>query len=249
MWCKPYLADKRTRQALYYALDRDAILQAINLGYGMVADSPFNPVVTAYESNPIYTYDPEKAAQLLTEVGWEKGADGMLVAKTVEGVEAGTPFSLVLDVMSADEQKTMVMVQAYWQAVGINATIRQIDSNVWNEENLNKEDKVYDVIWSGIGFIGDNGTNYQWLMASSKVESDMSYENPEVLDLFNQARSSEDPAARDELLKQAARRSFGTIYLTCHCITIKEYGQSTVVFIMTKLTSRLRWVGSWGSPG
>ena len=48
--------------------------------------------------------------------------------------------------------------------------------------------------FSGIGYIGENGTNYQWLMAADKATSDMAYENPEVIDLFNQARSSEDPA-------------------------------------------------------
>ena len=39
------------------------------------------------------------------------------------------------------------MVQSYWQAVGINATIRQIDSNVWNDENLTSGEKLYDVLF------------------------------------------------------------------------------------------------------
>ena len=201
---KPYLKDKRTRQALMFAMDRAAILQAMNLGYGQVCDSVWNPVVTAYEPTTTYTYDVEKAKALLTEVGWEAGPDGYLVAKTVEGVDPGTKFGLVLDAMDADEVKIFAMVQSYWQAVGIDAQIRQIDSSVWNEETTGMVDKPYDVMFSGIGYIGDNGTNYQWLMASNAVDSDMSYENATVIDLFNQARAATDIATRDEFLKQAA---------------------------------------------
>jgi peptide/nickel transport system substrate-binding protein len=201
---KPALSDKRTRQALFYALDRSAILQALKLGYGQIADSPFNPIVTAYEPIPTYSYDPDKAKELLTEVGWVPGSDGILVAENVDGVPAGTKFSLVLDVMYSEDQNVMVLTQSYWKEIGIDATIRQIDPNVWNDENSGKEEKLYDVFFSGIGFIGENGTNYQWLMANSKADNSMSYENPDVINLFQQAKVTEDIAERDSYLKQAA---------------------------------------------
>jgi len=140
----------------------------------------------------------------LAEVGWMPGSDGILVAENVEGVPAGTKFSLVLDVMYSEDQNVMVLAQSYWKEIGIDATIRQIDPNVWNDENSGKEEKLYDVFFSGIGFIGENGTNYQWLMANSKADNSMSYENPDVLNLFQQAKVTEDIAERDSYLKQAA---------------------------------------------
>jgi peptide/nickel transport system substrate-binding protein len=201
---KPALSDKRTRQALFLALDREAMLEALNMGYGQIADSPFNPVVSAYESKPIYSFNVDKANQLLQEVGWVKGSDGILVAENVAGVAKGTRFTLVLDAMSTEEQKIMTMAQSYWKDLGIDATIRQIDSNVWREENIGKVDKPYDVMYSGIGFIGNNGINYQWLMATTKKDSDMSYENPDVNALFEKAKTTEDVTQRDTYLKQAA---------------------------------------------
>ncbi len=201
---KPNLADKRTRQALMFALDRLAILQVMEFGYGQVADSPFNPIVSAYEPTTTYTYDVEKANALLAEVGWEKGADGFLVAKNVEGVAPGSKLTLVLDAMDADETKAFAMVQSYWQAVGVDAQIRQIDSSVWREENNSKEDKPYDVMFSGKGFVGDNGVNWDNVMASTRKDSTSSYENPVTIDLFNKARAATDVAERDEYLKQAA---------------------------------------------
>lgn len=202
---KPTLKDKRTRQALFYALDRNAIMQAMTQGYGQIADSPFNPVVTAYapQSNT-YGYDVQKAQQLLTEVGWVKGPDGVYVANTVDGVAKGTRFTLVLDVQYSSDLTAMTLAQSYWKALGIDATIRQIDPNVWHDQNIGKAVKPYDVEWSGVGFIGANGVNYNWLMASDPTDSEMSYQNPAVNALFEQAKTTADVTQRDTYLKQAA---------------------------------------------
>jgi ABC-type transport system substrate-binding protein len=127
------------------------------------------------------------------------------VADTVEGVTKSTRFTLVLDIQYPEDDLTaMTMAQSYWKAIGIDATIREIDPNVWSDENYGKEDKPYDVMWSGIGFIGSNGVNYQWLMATNKKDSSMSYENPEVNALFEQAKTTADVTQRDTYLKQAA---------------------------------------------
>ena len=202
---KPALKDKRTRQALFMALDRSAIMQAMTLGYGQIADSPFNPVVTAYAPQATtYAYDVNQAQQLLADVGWQKGSDGILVAKSVAGVAPGTRFTLVLDVQYSSDLTAMTMAQSYWKAIGIDATIRQIDPNVWHDENIGKAVKPYDVEWTGVGFIGDNGVNYNWLMASNPTDSEMSYQNPAVNALFEQAKTTADVAQRDTYLKQAA---------------------------------------------
>ncbi len=200
---KPMLADKRTRQALFTAMDRQAMVQTLKQGYGAVADSPYNPAVTAYEATTTYGYDVEQAKALLTEVGWVMGSDGIWTAETVEGVAPGTKFSLVLDVLYDEDEAVMVLTQSYWKALGIDATIRQIDPNVWAEENNGMIDKKYDVYYSGIGYIGSNGANYNWLVANGALDNDMSYNNETVIDLFNQAKTTEDQAARDALLKEA----------------------------------------------
>ncbi|MCE5209157.1 MAG: ABC transporter substrate-binding protein [Chloroflexi bacterium] len=200
---KPMLADKRTRQALFYALDRAAMVQTLKQGYGQVADSPYNPAVTAYEATTTYSYDVEKAKALLTEVGWVMGSDGIWTAETVEGVEPGTKFSIVLDVLYDEDESVMVLTQSFWKELGIDATIRQIDPNVWAEENNGMVEKKYDVYYSGIGYIGTNGVNYQWLMANGALDNSMSYGNETVIELFNQAKTTEDATERDALLKEA----------------------------------------------
>jgi peptide/nickel transport system substrate-binding protein len=204
---KPFLKDKRTRQALVYALDREAMLQATYMGYGRVADSPFTPFTSAYEPLPQYEFNPEKSKQLLEEVGWVMGSDGVYVADNVDGVTKGTRFTLTIDAVTTEvqEQKPDVMAQSFWKDIGIDVTIRQMDSNVWSTQNVGMADKQYDVYWAGVGFLGANAGNYTWEMATDVANSPMSYSNPQILDLFAQAKTNEDPKARDELYKQAAK--------------------------------------------
>lgn len=63
------LDDKRFRQALMYALDRDFIRDRIWFGLGRVANGPVNSVTPGYAPNlKTYDFDPEKAVALLDEM-------------------------------------------------------------------------------------------------------------------------------------------------------------------------------------
>lgn len=80
----PELADVRVRQAINYAFDREALLEALQSGYGTVTTQVFPATSAAYdpELDSYYTYDPEKAKELLAEAGYADGftIDTMSVA-------------------------------------------------------------------------------------------------------------------------------------------------------------------------
>ncbi|WP_062205888.1 ABC transporter substrate-binding protein [Demequina salsinemoris] len=71
----PALGDVRVRQAINYAFDKEAILESLNLGYGTVTSQIFSPDSAAYDESldDYYTYDPEKAKELLAEAGYADG--------------------------------------------------------------------------------------------------------------------------------------------------------------------------------
>ena len=66
--------DRRVRQAMNHAVDREAILREILGGNGRLASQPGNPASFGYDPaiRP-YEYNPARARQLLTEAGYPNG--------------------------------------------------------------------------------------------------------------------------------------------------------------------------------
>ena len=68
-------ADRRVRQAANYALNRQAVNEALTLGYSRLTGSIIPQSFDFYWQPPTYPYDPARAKQLLTEAGYPKGFD------------------------------------------------------------------------------------------------------------------------------------------------------------------------------
>jgi peptide/nickel transport system substrate-binding protein len=79
------MSDVRVRQALLYAMDRQAIINSVFLGkYAKISDSLLPPSNTFYiQPHTIYRPDPEKAKQLLAEAGHPNGVDFELLLSTI----------------------------------------------------------------------------------------------------------------------------------------------------------------------
>lgn len=67
------LSDVKVRQAMNYAIDQDAYVQLMYSGYGKKATSIVPSIIGGYEEQQEYTYDLEKAKELMKEAGYEDG--------------------------------------------------------------------------------------------------------------------------------------------------------------------------------
>jgi len=72
--------DARVRQAANLALDRQAINQALFLGFARITGSVIPHMFDFYWPAPTYAHDPVKARQLLAEAGYPNGFDGGVVS-------------------------------------------------------------------------------------------------------------------------------------------------------------------------
>lgn len=104
-------SDVRVRQAMNYAIDKQAIIDELFAGEGTVANA--DTPVQAWNEIPPYPYDPEKARELLDEAGYPDGFDMTLKTFTTT---PGAELPLMAEAAAL-----------YWADVGINATIEPGD--------------------------------------------------------------------------------------------------------------------------
>jgi peptide/nickel transport system substrate-binding protein len=90
----PALGDVKVRQAINFALDREGLLEALQLGNGTVTTQVFNKASGAYDPalDEFYTYDPDKARELLDEAGY---GDGLEIEMSSTAVLGAAQFPLI----------------------------------------------------------------------------------------------------------------------------------------------------------
>jgi len=71
----PALGDVRVRQAMNFAIDRAAIVESVNQGLGTPTTQLVKPGMAGFDEtlNNVYSYDPQKAKDLLAEAGYAEG--------------------------------------------------------------------------------------------------------------------------------------------------------------------------------
>ena len=80
----PVLSDRRVRQALTFALEKDYLLNTLSYGLAKPVQSPVHLSMPYYNSDlPPYHYNLDTAAKLLAEAGWKMG--GEFLEKEIDG--------------------------------------------------------------------------------------------------------------------------------------------------------------------
>ncbi|HYI15844.1 MAG TPA: ABC transporter substrate-binding protein [Thermomicrobiales bacterium] len=113
--------DVEVRQALFYALDREAMLDSIYFGYGVVAVGTIPTMSWAYNPDAIdltYPYDPEMAVQLLEEAGWTDTNGNGVVDK--DGQELSFEMNGIAG--NAVAEATLAALQEFWNQIGVEMT-------------------------------------------------------------------------------------------------------------------------------
>src|SRR5690625_714438 len=109
---KPYLQDARVRQAFAHAIDRQALVDHLLMGYGEPAYGPLNSSDFYFsEEMTRHEYDPARARELLEEAGWDFNRELLLMYPTGNRVrELSAP-----------------VIQANLQAAGLRVNLSLVD--------------------------------------------------------------------------------------------------------------------------
>ena len=130
----PLFSDKRVRQALAHAINKEDIIKGALLGLGDPTIGPYQPGTWVYNTHiQPYTHSLEQAKALLAQAGWQQGQDGVLRNAK------GEPFSFTLLVNQGNEIriKTAVILQSQLKALGIDVNIRTVEWAAFLQQFVN----------------------------------------------------------------------------------------------------------------
>ena len=179
---KPITGDKNFRLACAYALDRETILDIALDGYGQVAETgAYWGFKTAYKnySIPAWEQDLAKAEEYLK--------------KSPYNGETLTICALSMPQTSKSAQA----VQTLLGAIGIKCEIETMDSpGMTAATTWDANDKDFIVTSGALSPLGDS---IRAMVTPNNNFNKAKYDNPEVLDLLNQAAAMKDGPERQEL--------------------------------------------------
>jgi peptide/nickel transport system substrate-binding protein len=191
----PLFSDKKVRQALAYAIDRQSIIDGIMLGIGRPCTGPFSHVSWAYNPNALaYPYDPNRARRMLAEAGWQNHPGSGILEKD------GKPFRFTIMTNQGNNERVHAaeIIQQNLKAVGINVDIRVMEWQAFLEQIDKRSFDAMILGWS----MGRDPDLYD-IWHSSKTKKGeynfIGYKNAEVDRLLVEGRRTFDIEKRRKI--------------------------------------------------
>ena len=186
---KPF-DDVRVRQALCYAIDKQAVIDLAFDGYGIPLGTSMFPSFGKYYDESLtdyYSYDPAKAKELLAEAGYPNGFD-----MTITVPSNYTPHV-----------NTATVLVELLHEVGVNVTVQPVDWGTWLDEVYGQR-KFQSTI---TGLTSDNMTARKLLerFGSTVSNNFTNYSNAEYDEILAQALSAADEEEQTALYRTLER--------------------------------------------
>lgn len=186
---RPPLNDKRVRQALSMAIDRDEITRVATGAGEIPAYSLIPPSVPGYHKQECKPFDPEAARKLLAEAGFPEGQ--------------GFPRIEILYNTDQAHQAIAELVRKQWQNnLGITASLR-------NEEWTSYQNSIQqlDFTVARRSWVGDyqDPNTFSDMFVTGGENNNTGFASPEYDKLIVDAAKEPDRAKRMELLEKSER--------------------------------------------
>jgi peptide/nickel transport system substrate-binding protein len=189
---------KEVRQAVYYAIDRRGIDQAIYKGQNPTVWNPPGYLTTVPGLNE-YTFDPAKAKDLLATAAKEPGVD------------LSQPIRLLCTSDTNDNSRICPVIKQQLESVGLKVNIMsmtQAAANTYTADLTNRENYDAEFIAGG-GGIDPSSSSFHIACdqgGHNNILYDTGYVDCDLLNLYNQALATPDQTARNKIWDQVAQK-------------------------------------------
>jgi len=185
----------KVRQALSYAVDKQALIDAFYGGSAIPAINPMPPAVLGYNDKvKDYPFDLDKAKELLAAAGYPNGFDREL---TFYAMPVSRPYM-------PDGKKVAEAIQANFAKIGVKTKIVSPEWPVYlDDTKVGDKDDLFMLGWTG-----DNGDpdNFLYTLLDKETVGSNNrafYVNEDLHKLLKDAQNNPDQKKREEWYKQA----------------------------------------------
>ncbi len=183
------MTKKAVRQAIYHAIDRQAIVDALVKGSSVVIDSPCSPVQFACTQDlPTYEYNPEKAKELLAEAGYPDGFE--------------------IDFYAYRNRPYAEAMMGFLNEVGIKTNFNYLKYAALREKRSKAEVAISFQTWGSYSLADASAIVGEFFTGNSLDDT----RDPEVMDWIKTADSTIDKEQRKALYAKALNKIVDEAY-------------------------------------
>jgi peptide/nickel transport system substrate-binding protein len=233
--------DLRFRRAMSHAIDRDTLNNVVFLGQGTPRTETVVPDSQCYipEIENIHgEYDPELATSLLEEIGLVKGSDGFYTFSN------GDPLLLVVETANVEATlaDSLELIAQWWNDIGVRTEVEAMTRDAfWPRQGANESmvstwttdrglvpmvDPIYQFPFDERSWMAPAyGT---WYKTNGEQGIEPTAEFRAMMDLYDEYRTSIDPARQLEICQQIVRNAtenlwtIGTVGLVPNPVVVKN---------------------------
>lgn len=195
----PILMDKKVRQALAYALNREEFISNEWQNHAILASSPVPETHWTYPEEQalnIYSYDLEKAKILLNDAGWIQMDDNSIRMKDGERLE------LTINAFSdvSWSYNLAIAMKEQWEKIGAVVNVEFMDFNMLKDKVFIERSPMLWVMAWHLPVDYDPARLYGSIGMAPGGYNAGSYNNPNAEELFNKLRTAFDVTVRRNLV-------------------------------------------------
>jgi peptide/nickel transport system substrate-binding protein len=184
---KAPLDNVQVRQALNYAIDKNALIGSLLSGLATPIPGPLFPEARGFDKSVTgYGFDRDKAKALLKAAGADGG------------------FTFTLDTATPTKELAEA-IAGQWKQIGVTATVNVIEAGVMTQKTTNGESDAFLTSW-GDSSADAGATYYRHFSSGQRAQfKDTNYSKPELDKLIDDGRAASDFTQRQQIFAQALK--------------------------------------------
>jgi peptide/nickel transport system substrate-binding protein len=191
-----FLKNKKIREALSYAINKDKIIDDLLQRQGQTIDGPILPGFLGYNPDiKKYNYKPQKSLEILANAGWK--LDGEYLKKDDQELK------ITLTTVEQTAQITAAnLIKEFWNSIGVNVELQIIPKDQIEKEII--VPRNYQALLYG-EIIGYDPDPFPFWHSSQREHPGVNlanYANRKVDKLLEEARLTNDPTIRQKKYKE-----------------------------------------------